>query len=264
MIEGVARHKTAMSRTALSRPLATALQDQVLSEYKSVFDYGCGRGDDIRHLKALGYAVDGWDPVHRPHADRQPADIVNLGYVINVIEHPDERAETLRSAWALTLQLLIVSSRLTWDARSLAGRPLGDGLLTRTGTFQKLYEQGELGRWIEATLRTEVYAAAPGIYYIFRESADAQEFLANRVHSYRPRVSIDPHELYESNRTVLEPLFGFMRLHARAPRAGELSQDNLSAITDAVGSVTAGSNSSERSPMTSIGRKLLSIAALNS
>ena len=113
----VARHRTAMSRLALSRPLATAAADQLLDPTKSIFDYGCGRGDDLRHLSGLGYTVDGWDPTHRPQADRREADVVNLGYVVNVIERPDERAATLRNAWALARNLLIVSSRLTWDAR---------------------------------------------------------------------------------------------------------------------------------------------------
>src|SRR5579875_1103573 len=140
----VARHRTAMSRVALSRPLSVAVTDQLLNPGISVFDYGCGRGDDLRHLQALGYDAHGWDPAHRPHDTMTSADVVNLGYVVNVIEQPEERAEVLRSAWALARDLLIVSARLTWDARDLSGRPLGDGLITRSGTSQKFYEQREL------------------------------------------------------------------------------------------------------------------------
>jgi DNA phosphorothioation-associated putative methyltransferase len=237
MTTPVARHKTAMSRAALSRPLATAARDDILLPTKTVFDYGCGRGDDIRHLSALGFNVAGWDPNHRPNAERRKADVVNLGYVVNVIERPDERAATLRQAWDLTQEVLVVSSRLTWEARNLEGRPLGDGLLTSKGTFQKLYEQSELSTWIESTLETQPHAAAPGVFYVFRDSAAAQQFLANRVHTYRPRVQIDPHSLYEDNRDALEPLFSFMRQHARPPRSGELDEEQLSAIKDAVGSV---------------------------
>ncbi|MGV0618081.1 DNA phosphorothioation-associated putative methyltransferase [Mycolicibacterium elephantis] len=240
MTEGVARHKTAMTRAALSRPIATAMRDALIDVSATIFDYGCGRGDDIRNLRTLGYRADGWDPAHRPLVDRKPADIVNLGYVINVIEDARERAEVLRQAWALTQRLLIVSSRLTWDARALGGRPLGDGIITRTGTFQKLYDQGELGDWINEVIGAEPHAAAPGIYYIFREIADAQEFLADRVYTYRPRVRIDPHELYETHEEELRPLFEFMRLHARPPRAGELAVDEIEAIKSAVGSVGRG------------------------
>jgi hypothetical protein len=42
--------------------------------------------------------------------------VVNLGYVINVIEEAAERADVLREAWALTRKVLIVSARLTVDA----------------------------------------------------------------------------------------------------------------------------------------------------
>ena len=237
MTTPVARHKTAMSRAALSRPMATAVRDEILKPTNSVFDYGCGRGDDIRHLSALGFTVAGWDPTHRPNAERRKADIVNLGYVVNVIERPDERAATLRQAWDLARDVLVVSSRLTWEARNLEGRPLGDGLLTSKGTFQKLYDQSELATWIESTLGTQAHAAAPGVFYVFRDSAAAQQFLANRVHTYRPRVQLDPHALYEDNRDALEPLFAFMRQHARPPRSGELYEEQLSAIKDAVGSV---------------------------
>ena len=133
--------------------------------------------------------------------------------------------------------MLIVSSRLNWDARHLAGRPVADGLITRTGTFQKLYEQSELATWIEATLGVQAHAAAPGIFYVFREPAAAQEFLATRVRAYRPRVRIDPHEVYEANRDVVAPLFNFMNDHARPPHAAELTAEETEAITRAFGSV---------------------------
>lgn len=237
MTAPVARHRTAMTRSALSRPLATALADQLLESSLSIFDYGCGRGDDVRNLIALGYAADGWDPTHRPRADRTPADVVNLGYVINVIERLDERAQALRSAWDLTRQLLVVSSRLTWDARDLSGRPLGDGLLTSTGTFQKFYEQAELAAWVEQTLGVQPHAAAPGVFYVFREAGMAQQFLANRVYRYRPHVRIDPHAVYEAHRDRLAPLFGFLSDHARTPRLGELPAESETAIRASFGSV---------------------------
>ncbi|WP_396230944.1 hypothetical protein, partial [Frankia sp. EI5c] len=44
MTTTVARHRTAMTRVSLSRPLALALSDELLNPAMSVFDYGCGRG----------------------------------------------------------------------------------------------------------------------------------------------------------------------------------------------------------------------------
>ena len=91
-----------------------------------------------------------------------PRTSVNLGYVVNAIEHRWRAEQALRGAWDLARQVLVVSARLTWDARNLAGRPLGDGLITRTGTFQKFYEQAELAAWIEQALGVQPHAAAPG------------------------------------------------------------------------------------------------------
>lgn len=240
MTAPVARHRTAMSRTALSRPLAIAATDQILMPGASVFDYGCGRGDDLRHLQALGYAADGWDPMHRPLAGRHPADVVNLGYVVNVIEHRGEREQALRSAWDLARQVLIISARLSWDTRDLTGRSLGDGLLTKTGTFQKFYEQAELAAWIEQILGVQPHAAAPGIFYVFRDPGLAQQFVASRVYRYRPRVSIDPHALYEVHRDVLAPVFEFLSEHARPPRVGELPLEHELAVQESLGSIGRG------------------------
>lgn len=222
MRQQLARHRTAMTRGALSRPVALAISDGVLSTTQTVFDYGCGRGDDLRNLTALGYQIDGWDPSHRPGAVMRSADVVNLGYVVNVIEHRAERRDTLQRAWGLAQQVLIVSARLTWEARDLEGRPHADGLVTRAGTFQKFYEQAELADWIEDALGEKAIAAAPGIFYVFRDSARAHEFLATRAYTYRPRVRIDPHAVYEAHQHILAPLLDFLSVHARPPRKGEL------------------------------------------
>lgn len=234
----VARHKTAMTRAALSRPLATAVLDGLLEPPSSVFDYGCGRGDDLRHLKTLGFDADGWDPSHRPAAELHPADVVNLGYVINVIEQPAERATALRGAWALTKRLLVVSARMAWDARDLAGQPMGDGLVTRTGTFQKFFDQKELSDWIQRVLGVQPHAAAPGIFYIFRDPRVGQRFVASRVYTYRPRVRIEPQTLYDHNESTLAPLLAFMSDHARVPKRAELPAEAAVRIEDSLGSIS--------------------------
>jgi len=96
----VPRHRTAMARTELSRPLTLALEHGVLEPSLSVLDYGCGRGGDVNRLRAMGLQASGWDPVHAPQGQRAPADLVNLGFVLNVIERPQERLEVLGAAWA--------------------------------------------------------------------------------------------------------------------------------------------------------------------
>ena len=229
-----------MSRAALSRPVTLAVADGVLTTSYSVFDYGCGKGDDLRNLRALGYDVNGWDPSHRPHAERREADVVNLGYVVNVIEDAPERRDALREAWRLARKVLIVSARMTWDSRDLVGRPHQDGLVTRTGTFQKFFDQAELAGWIEQTVGVQPLAAAPGVFYLFRDPVAAQAFLSGRVYTYRPRVTIDPHKVYETHHAILAPLIEFMTVHARPPRTGEMAIDTEGPVCEVFGSIGRG------------------------
>lgn len=79
----VDRHKTAVARVDFSRPVRLALDTGILSPDSTVLDYGCGRGDDVRGLKAKGISATGWDPVHSPETALTEADVVNLGYVLN-------------------------------------------------------------------------------------------------------------------------------------------------------------------------------------
>lgn len=100
---------------------------------------------------------------------RAAADVVNLGFVVNLIEAPQERADTLRRAWGLARNLMIVAARMTGEERDLVhSMPMSDGIATSRNTFQKFYEQQELKHWIEQVLGVDAFAAAPGIYYVFR------------------------------------------------------------------------------------------------
>ena len=106
------RHKAAIVRNALSRPVRLALQAGLFTQGVSFFDYGCGHGEDVKLIAETGYAGSGWDPYYFPQTERTSADIVNLGYVINVIENERERREALSNAWALTRRVLIVAAQI--------------------------------------------------------------------------------------------------------------------------------------------------------
>ena len=110
---------------------------------QSVFDYGCGRGDDLRLLSGLNVPSSGWDPPFRPDAERESADIVNLGFVLNVIEDPYERRETLKAAFALARKVLIVSVMLGYQSKRAQFAAYEDGVRTQRNTFQKYYVQNE-------------------------------------------------------------------------------------------------------------------------
>jgi hypothetical protein len=236
-VETVARHRTAMSRTMLSRPLQQAFDDGLLDGDVTVFDYGCGRGDDVRTLGRLGVTASGWDPAHAGDAPQLHADVVNLGYVVNVIENQSERAEALEAAWALAKSVLVVSARLVWDPDAESGTPYRDGRLTRAGTFQKFYAPEEFKAWVEVTLRHTSVTAAPGVLYVFRHVEGAQRLLAHHSrHSSRPRQGV-AELLYQQARPVLAPLESFVDEHRRLPSPPEVS--GADAIIGTFGSIRA-------------------------
>ena len=216
-------HKTAIQRWSLSRPVALALEDGLLSTKTTFFDYGCGRGGDLKRLHKMGVPVSGWDPAYFPDEERTPADVVNLGYVVNVIEDLEERAVALCAAWELAQKLLIVSARLEWEAQNVAGNFQGDGIVTSKRTFQKFYAQDELRDWIQATTGRSCVAAAPGVFYVFRETSDEQAFTANRLTLPRrvPTVRLSEED-FKRHQDLLQPLMEFISHRGRLPTDLEL------------------------------------------
>jgi DNA phosphorothioation-associated putative methyltransferase len=61
----------------------------------------------------MGLEANGWDPIHNSSAQKAEADIVNLGFVLNVIEDQIERTSVLKEAYDLSKKLLVVSSMIT-------------------------------------------------------------------------------------------------------------------------------------------------------
>lgn len=90
-------HLTAIKRHKLSAPVRWLTRNVGLGP--NVLDYGCGKGDDVRHLAMLGYKTLGYDPYYVPVLDKtgMPTyfDTVLCTYVLNVIP-PRHRAQVLR------------------------------------------------------------------------------------------------------------------------------------------------------------------------
>lgn len=178
----VRRHLTALSRHNLSAPMQALARFNFLDGKKSVFDYGCGKGDDIRNLQANNILTAGWDPYFLPDGPRQAADIVNLGFVINVIENLEERLEALKGAYFLAKELLVVSAML-YNQNSFKGQRLNDGVLTARSTFQKYFTQTELKEFIDDALTAESIPVGPGIFFVFKNTEAEQRFLLSRQRS---------------------------------------------------------------------------------
>lgn len=230
------RERTALRRAELSRPVKIALDLQLLAPGISCFDFGCGHGGDVRGLRALGLECHGWDPAHQPNEPRRQAAVVNLGYVINVIESHEERAEALVDAWNLAQSLLIVSARLLSDVDEVRGATLHDGVVTRCGTFQKFFTQTELKHWIESILEVPAVSAAPGIFLVFRGDEARERFIASRFRTrlQGPRVLVSA-AMFEQHRQCLEPLMTFFTERGRLPSSSELT--NFSEVQATFGTI---------------------------
>lgn len=182
-LEGpVLRHLTALSRNNLSAPIQLLLRSGLLVPGATVFDYGCGRGDDINGLVASGFDVRGWDPHFAPANARCEADVVNLGFVVNVIEDAAERVDAIHRAFKLARQVMSVGVMLYGSEPP--GRPFRDGFITSRNTFQKYFTQGEFKDYLEHVLHQEAFMAGPGVAFVFADKDLEQRYVAGR---YRTR-----------------------------------------------------------------------------
>lgn len=227
----IERHKAAIIRTDFSKPVRLTLEAGFFSYDPQAgavtfFDYGCGHGGDIDRITKLGYSSSGWDPYYRPNTLHNSADVVNLGYVINVIESQAERREALIKAWELARKVLIVSAQVlvVQGASQIA---YGDGIVTSRNTFQKYYDQEELKLYLDQVLGVDAIPVALGIYFVFRNEAEAESFRASRFRSRTttPRVQISS-KRFADYQDLLAPLIAFVTERGRLPVKKELSTES--------------------------------------
>ena len=219
----VERHRAAITRIELSRPVRLAIESGIITTETTIFDYGCGIGGDVKRLKSAGYTCEGWDPYYFPDAEVRSADIVNLSYIINVIEDPVERDRALSHAWELTRGVLIVAAQiLVNDLRGVLA--YGDGILTKRNTFQKYYQQIELKEYIDRVLNVDAIPIGLGIFLVFRDESQAESFRAARLYTRMttPRVRIES-KRFEDYQVQLAPLMEFVSQRGRIPIKGELA-----------------------------------------
>uniref|UniRef100_UPI0025F6B75F DNA phosphorothioation-associated putative methyltransferase n=1 Tax=Thiocapsa sp. TaxID=2024551 RepID=UPI0025F6B75F len=246
-----ARHRTAMVRYGFSAPVQTLARHGFLDGRYGLFDYGCGRGDDVRGLRENGLLASGWDPYFAPDEPIAAADIVNLGFVINVIEDFDERLVALTRAWSLAERLLVVSVMLA-NQNDPRGERFRDGVMTQRGTFQRYYTQSEIKAYLEQVLDEEPIPVAPGVLYVFRDKDAEQRFLverysrrSNRLRVPSSRPATPPRERparrdraaerYDAYREPLERLWETWLRLGRTPEKSEV--DDLLPLIEGFGSL---------------------------
>jgi DNA phosphorothioation-associated putative methyltransferase len=211
----IQRSRTAIARNRLSMPARVALDDAVLNAQTSVLDYGCGRGDDVRHLTALGIRIQGWDPHYRPDPPPQPADVVLLTYVLNVIDDVNERKATLGKALSLARHCVVASTRLRWEEPSVRGTDHHDGVVTGRGTFQALHRPEEFRLWTHINTGIRPASPCPEVVYLFTDSAARIDYIHRR---YRKDAADD------AGFDPMQRLAAHLRTFGRPPRRDERPQ----------------------------------------
>jgi DNA phosphorothioation-associated putative methyltransferase len=242
------RQKTALVRYGFSAPIQSLTRYGFLDGRYTVFDYGCGRGDDVRGLNENQLSASGWDPYFAPSNPISTADIVNLGFVINVIESFDERVEALLKAWELAERLIVVSVMLS-NKNTPHGEHFRDGVMTQRGTFQKYFTQPEIKAFLQQVLDEEAIPVSPGVFYVFRDKDLEQRFLMDRYRSKRNQLRIPSNPLrkvpqkrrdcaeerYQKNRESLERLWQQWLSLGRKPDKSEVH--DLLSLTEGFGSL---------------------------
>jgi hypothetical protein len=237
------RHKTALVRYELSAPMKSLARQGFLNGEYTIFDYGCGRGDDLRELEAHGITASGWDPNFRPDVNKTKSDIVNIGYVINVIEDQKERREAIQDAWNITNKLLVISAMLASKSYLAQFTPYKDGVITSRNTFQKYYTQSELKQYIENILQNKATAVSPGIFYVFKDKILEQHFLQNRNKRHYqwqhktapiPKTEENKKALIAEHSELFESFWLACLAYGRCPADDEFSR--LNELIDIVGS----------------------------
>ena len=257
--QAIDRAKTALSRNNFSTPVQHLLETQVLTSRRSFFDFGCGKGDDIAGLKQLGFTASGWDPHYMRTEPKATADVVNLGFVLNVIEDPKERREALQEAWRFTKGALIVSVISSFERPANGLQEFADGHVTQKGTFQRYFEPGELKEYVEDVLSREPIPASPFSVLCFKDAEMEAAYVAHTTSGLNLSAPIPTHPLRKTrlNKCIERfqaefpdrwaKLFDMVTTTAAAPPAEALSaeetlsacgvtpQDLLNAVAESIG-----------------------------
>ena len=178
----VFRHRTALKRKKLSSCMGALVDSSLVTNKSKIFDYGCGRGDDVSILAQNNFGnVSGWDPYFaKDNAIPKKSEFVSLSFVLNVIEDADERHSVLKKAFKIASKALVFSVMLEHQNTLQFAYPFNDGYLTSINTFQKYYSAPEIEAVVKEQLNETPIKLGPGIYIVFKDKSLEQEYLFKR------------------------------------------------------------------------------------
>lgn len=178
----VFRHRTALKRKKLSSCMGALVDSSLVTNKSKIFDYGCGRGDDVSILVQNNFEnVSSWDPYFaKDNVIPKKSEFVSLSFVLNVIEDADERHSVLKKAFKIASKALVFSVMLEHQNTLQFAYPFSDGYLTSINTFQKYYSAPEIEAVVKEQLNETPIKLGPGIYIVFKDKSLEQEYLFKR------------------------------------------------------------------------------------
>jgi len=260
-IDNIERHRTAIDRNQLSQPMQVLARHNYLNGDWSVLDYGSGKGDDLRELEAHGIDASGWDPAHNPEGLLVNSDIVNLGFVLNVIEEKEERIDCLKRAYSYADKLLIASVMIAGDSVISQFTPYKDGVVTSRKTFQKYYAQSEFRSFLETSLGENAIAVGQGIFIIFKDKIEEQSFLLERQHIKRDWQQKTQRELQTRDISIKKDLIDkhidlFTDFWETSLELGRIPCNNEFEFSDQIRRVAGSHNKAHQALVTHFGKEL--------
>ena len=235
--QSIERHRTAIKRKSLSSCMGALLDTSLISLDTEIFDFGCGRGDDIAILAHNKFEnVSGWDPHYAPdNPFPQFSDYVTLSFVLNVIEEPQERREVFKKAYSMARTALVFSVLLEHQADLRLLKPMNDGFVSSKNTFQKYYDHAEIMALVSEQLNERAIKLAPGVYIVFKDKDLEQEYLFKRqlglLVDTPSQAAIDKVETYVAS--LVDKVRDQIMSFGRMPMLSELPNELTSQLSKA-------------------------------
>lgn len=136
-------YKTAITRKSPSIP-ARYVINKLLPQlrFKSILDWGCGKGKDLELFQQAGLKTAGYDPYFMPHRPRAKFDFGICTYVLNAIQDSFERRRSIANMGSHIKRggnILVTvrgPSEIYNSASENDWKYHLDGFITSSGTFQ--------------------------------------------------------------------------------------------------------------------------------
>ena len=150
--------KTAIGRQSSS--VSAKMAVDMVQPTDTIFDWGCGRGDDLKYYEANGIVAEGWDPHFKPSPHPSECahgsfNFVVCSFVLNVIRDTSERQHCIEQVYdflpdggrALFVVRTAKDIHLQAEKNNWGWLQTG-GWITGKGTFQIGFNQSELEKCV--------------------------------------------------------------------------------------------------------------------